>query len=158
MKTQNFLFAALIMVLTYGCTTAMQSSMQSFTTNSNGWKPADFKPENGVLLIQRITRPKGQQRKIEDFMAKEYPFKYEFVDIKDIESNNKYADKNIYRFALAYSYSNRVMNGATKPSYYVAFDFNFIDRLNNETYPKSGIESSWASKTFKKIIQNCLEK
>src|SRR5215213_6144676 len=158
MKTQNFLFTALIMILTYGCTTSMNSSMKTFTANSNGWKPADFKPENGVLLIQRVARPKAQQRKIEDFMAKNYPFKYEFVDTRDLKDDgNKYADKNIYRFALVNSMDqwtvNRTSGQGTSSSSTVVFDFNFIDRLNNKTYPKSGIPSSWASMTYKKIIQ-----
>ena len=163
MKPQILLFAALIIVLTYGCTTAMNSSMKTFTANSNGWKPADFKPENGVLLIQRLTWPKAQQRKIEDFMAKNYPFKYEFVDIKDMEANSsKYADKNIYRFALVNSMDRwtvtKTSGQGTSSSNTIVFDFNFIDRMSNKTYPKSGIASSWASITFKKIIQACLGK
>lgn len=157
MRTKNILFVAFIIVLTYGCV----SPMKSFNTNSNGWKPSDFKPQNGILLIERVT-PKAQQKKIEDYMAKDYPFKYEFVDIKDLEANEKkYADKNTYRFALVYSYSTQTLheNDITrKPLNVGAFDFNFIDRLNNKEYPKSGIASSWSSMTFKKIIQTCLEK
>ena len=136
--------------------------MKTFTENSNGWRPADFKAGNGVLLIQRVARPKGQQRKIEDFMAKNYLFKYEFVDSRDLEANSdKYADKNIYRFVLVNSMDqwtiNRISGQGTSSSNTVVFDFNFIDRLNNKTYPKSGIASNWASITYKKIIQTCLE-
>lgn len=162
MTTKNFLLAILIVVMTNGCTTSMNSAMNTFTANSNGWKPADFKPGNGVLLIQRVDRPKGQQRKMEDFMAKNYPFKYEFVDNKDLQAtSNKYADKNTYRFVLMNSMDhwtvNRTSSQGMSSSNTVVFDFNFIDRSNNKTYPKSGIASSWASMTFKKIIQTCLE-
>lgn len=99
---------------------------------------------------------------MEDFMAKNYQFKYEFVDTRDLEANsNKYADKNIYRFVLVNSIDrwsvNRTSAQGSSSSNLVVFDFNFIDRLNNKTYPKSGIPSSWASMTFKKVIETCLK-
>jgi hypothetical protein len=162
MKTQNLLFAALIVILAYGCGSALNASMNTFTSNSNGWKPADFKPENGVLLIQRVARPKAQQRKMEDYMAKHYPYKYEFIDPKDLGGNSKYDDKKTYRFVLVNSMSqwtvNTTSSRGTGTSTAVVFDFNFIDRPNSKIYPKTGIPSSWASMTFKKVIQACLGK
>jgi len=136
--------------------------MKTFSTNSNGWNPDNFIPAQGILLIEKITWPRNQQKKIEEFMAKSYPYKYEFVDFKDLsEDNKKFEDKNIYRFALVSSYTNHTMHqndASQRPVNVGAFDFNFIDRLENKEYPKSGIFSSLASMTFKKIITTCLEK
>lgn len=156
MRKLIFVFTIAIVSLMYGC--AMP--MTSFNNNSNGWKPDDFNPGKGTLLIQR-TLPKSQQQKIEDFMKEKYAYKYEFVDVEDLNSNiEKFADKNTYRFALVSSYRVHDIhqNDVSKNSLNVGvFDFNFVDRLKNKNYPKSGIGSSWASMTFKKIIETCLK-
>ncbi len=104
---------------------------------------------------------KNQQRKIKDFIAKEYQYKYEFVDTKDLTSNvTKYNDKKLYRFALVSSITTHNIHQGDMSQRALnvgAFDFNFIDRLNNKEYPSSGIASGWASMTFKKIIEACLK-
>ena len=38
-----------------------------------------------------------------------------------------------------------------------SYDFNFIDRLNKKTYPKTGISSSNAVITLKEIIKTILK-
>ena len=156
MKTLVSIFTIAIVALIYGC--AMP--MNSFNSNSNGWKPDDFTPGKGILLIQR-TVPKSQQKKIEDFMTEKYGYKYEFVDEADLTNNvEKFADKKIYRFALVSSYRVHDMHQndmSRRPLKVGVFDYNFVDRLKNKDYPKSGIGSSWASMTFKKIIETCLK-
>ena len=156
MKRLGTLAAIAIVIMIAGC----GSPMKAFNTNSNGWKPADFVPANGILLIER-TWPKNQQKKIEAFMAKSYPYKYEFADTKDLSAgNSRYADKNIYHFALVCSYSSHDIHqgdASQRPLQVGAFDYNFVDRLKDKEYPKSGIASSWASMTFKKIIETCLK-
>jgi hypothetical protein len=137
------------------------SQMKAFKENSNGWRPADLKLEEGVLLIEKVSWPKKQQKKIEEFMEKKYPYKYEFVDAKDLNDSTKFSDKNTYKFALMCTYSSKTMHENQpnqRPLNVGTFDFNFIDRLNNKAYPKSGIFSSWASMTFKQIIETLLEK
>lgn len=156
---KRILYVVTIALLVLFCSCG--SPMKSFTSNNNGWKPNDFVPSKGVLLIERINRPKAQQKKIEEFMAKEYSYKYEFIDAKNLQENpDKYADKNIYRFALmsSLSFSNIHENQPSRSALNVgSFDYHFIDRANNKVYPNSGIGSSWASMTFKKIIKTCLE-
>ncbi|MDI9363459.1 MAG: hypothetical protein QM541_00810 [Flavobacterium sp.] len=162
MKQIISIITVAILVTIGSCTTPMTT----FKSNANGWKPNDFDPNNGVLLIEKITRPKLEQKKIEEYMLKNYPYRYEFVDAADLKgSNKKFEDKNVYQFALVSTY--KIINihegkidktGFKKPLNVGIFDFNFIDRLNNKVYPKSGIYSSWASMTFKKIIETCLEK
>ena len=147
------IIAALVI---YSCTTPMKS----FNSNSNGWKQNDFIPSKGILLIEKSI-PKNQQKKIEEFMAKNYPYKYEFIETKDLsQMDTKYQDKTLYRFALVSSYSTHNIHQldiGKRALDVTEFDFNFLDRLNNKEYPKSGIASSWASMTFKKIIETCLK-
>jgi len=156
MKQKLTILSIITTLLFCGCV----SPMKTFNDNSNGWKPNDFVPSKGILLIEKIAGPKNQQKKIEEFMAKSYPYKYEFVDTKDLSGNNeKYNDKSTYRFALVSAFSTHTLhqNTTEHPLNVGAFDFNFIDRLNDKEYPKSGIASSWASMTFKKIIETCLK-
>ena len=154
---KNVLFALGIAVLILS---SCASPMKTFDSNSNGWKPKDFVPSKGILLIERAMI-KNQQRKIEEYMAKEYSYKYEFVDAKDLSANAaKYNDKTLYRFALVSSYSTHNVhqsNMSQKSLNVTAFDYNFVDRLNEKDYPSSGIASSWASMTLKKIIETCLK-
>jgi hypothetical protein len=136
-------------------------TVKTFKSNSNGWRPTEFVPSKGVLLIERVSWPRNQQRKIEKFMKKKYEYKYEFVDSKDLSDNTgKYADKNIYRFAMTYSYdlhTNNFMEPGKSPSSISMFDFRFIDRLKGKEHAPSGIGSSWASVTFKKMIEEVLK-
>ena len=136
-------------------------SVKTFNSNSNGWRPAEFVPSKGILMIERVEWPKNQQRKIEAYMKKKYRFKYEFVDFKDLsDSTGQYADKNVYRFAMAYSYDQHQMSGmeAGRPSSSISmFDFHFIDRLKGKSHAPSGIGSSWASVTFKKMMEAVLK-
>lgn len=136
-------------------------SVKTFKSNSNGWRPTEFVPSQGVLMIERVEWPKTQQRKIEAYMKKKYRFKYEFVDFKDLtDSTGRYADKNIYRFAMAYSYDMHRMSGMEpgRPSSSISmFDFHFIDRLKGKSHAPSGIGSSWASVTFKKMMEAVLK-
>jgi len=136
-------------------------SVKTFNSNSNGWRPAEFTPSEGILMIERVEWPKNPQRKIEAYMKKKYRFKYEFVDFKDLsDSTGRYADKNVYRFAMAYSYDQHQMSGmeAGRPSSSISmFDFHFIDRLKGKSHAPSGIGSSWASVTFKKMMEAVLK-
>lgn len=158
MKKVISAFTIITMLILCGC--ASLNPMKAFDSNSNGWKPHDFVPSKGTLLIERAVI-KNQQKKIEDFMAKEYSYKYEFVDAKDLSANiAKYNDKDLYRFALVSSYSTHNVHQSDmsrRALNVTAFDYNFVDRLHDKDYPSSGIASSWASMTLKKIIEACLK-
>lgn len=136
-------------------------SVKTFKSNSNGWRPAEFVPSQGVLMIERVEWPKTQQRKIEAFMKKKYRFKYEFVDFKDLaDSTGKYTDKNVYRFAIAYSYDlhQRTNMEPGRPASSISmFDFHFVDRMKGKSHSPTGIGSSWASVTFKKMMEAVLK-
>lgn len=79
-------------------------------------------------------------------------YKNEFVDFKDLsESTCRFADKNMYRFAITYSYgllrSIYMETGKSQSSISMS-DFRFIDRLKNKVHAPTGIGSSCASVTF----------
>lgn len=151
----TIIFTAIVAII--GSTTPKKA----FDDNSNGWLPADFSPKNGTLLIERVTTPKAQGEKIEAYMEKNYPYKYEFVNEGQWETDSKYEDKESYPFVLVLSvnYYQRVDSRTGRTGVrYSSFDFNFVDRVNDKPYPPSGISSSWASMTFEAIIKKVLEK
>jgi hypothetical protein len=148
------LFVLLLSIAGFG-------QMKTFKENKNGWRPADLKLEEGILLIERVSWPKNQQKKIEEYMKKNYPYKYEFTDAESLSDPSKFTDKQTYKFALVLTYANKTMhanNANERPLNVGTFDYNFIDRLNGKEYPKTGIFSSWVSMTFKQIIETLLEK
>jgi len=135
---------------------------KAFQTNATEWKPADFDPAKITLLIEKIDYPRGLQKKNEAYMAKNYPYPYEFTEPKNLDKGNeKYADKNKYRFAMVIrsaTYS-RYSYDASKPNNDIATsDYAFVDRLNNKEYHPSGIVAASNAKAFSKLIDKCLGK
>ena len=178
MKTYISFIAVMISLIICSCgfNKGALTPMKIFSDNLNKWKPEGFDSKNGVLLIEMIESHKDkQQKRIEDYMAKNYPFKYEFFDgNKSVDSNGKYQNHEIYRFILASKFqikTGSAESGITKrqmenlrgqsfpsqPVSIASYDFNFIDRLNNKTYPKTGISSSNAVITLKEIIKTILK-
>src|SRR5207253_2501244 len=102
-----------------------------------------------------VTWPAKQGRIMKEYMQKNYPYKYEFVSVKDLENNTKYSDKSVYRFTLVNSYDTHVMHqgdASQHPLPVGMVDFSFYDRLNKKVYPQTGKGSSLASTTFKPVI------
>ena len=132
------------------------------------WLPADFDPKNGILLIERANTPgMPGQKKIEEFMLENYPYKYEFVDIAIVNGDKepsivnaeKYSDKNVYRFIMVNSVN--IIKGMPKSDGRQVsgsfFDYSFIDRLNDKAYPQTGSSTSWAAQAFKRIMAKILK-
>ena len=133
------------------------------------WLPPDFDPKNGVLLIEKTSAP-GQgkaQKNIEEFMAENYPYKYEFVSVgmgegdkePTVGPDEKYADKNTYRFLMTSSVTavKGMPSGNGHQTQGSFFDFSFIDRLENKAYPQTGSSTSWAAQAFKRIMAKVLK-
>jgi len=178
-------FIAIILIVgVCGCgsskSTIATTPMKNFQGNLNGWKPQEFDPKNGILLIEKVkSRKNKEQKKIEAYLEKNYPYKYEFFDngttIEKIEMIQKYNDKHSYRFVLRSTFEVKIFEDHTsqssrrstekltgqvylsQPSHIDSYDFYFTDRINNKKYSKSGISSSDAILTFKKIIENILK-
>jgi len=127
------------------------------------WLPGGFNPQAGVLLIERVAKPKKQQKEMEKYMAEHYPYRYEFIDLKSITRHDeKYADSLTYRFLLVNAVSGLSLHQdepmpTCQGVKVMGFDFNFYDRLTKKLYPATGKASTWGSKTFKPVINTILQ-
>lgn len=146
-----FLFVGFFL---FGCS----PSKMTFSNHAQ-WLPADFDPKTGVLLVEEVVWPKAQGQKMKEYMEQNYPYKYAFVSAKELaDPGGKYSDKTLYRFAIVNSYKDHIMHEFKPNQITISMtDFNFVDRLNSKTYPKSGKGSSYASVTFKPFINTVLE-
>jgi len=147
------------------------TQLKDFNNNSNQWKPKDFDPTVGVLLIQNVDLTNGQIHRLEKWMKRNYPYKYEFVK-KAYNKDSAYSDRTKYRFALVPSKKESDVvsltpnTGTTNPmssgSSYTTikvnvYDFNFYDRLKKISSAKSGLFASTVKLPFKTIIKKCLK-
>lgn len=184
MKTVLFVSFALALVMS-GCSTT-KTSLDS-SDNPKEPIPADFKPNNSVLLIEQSvdndnssvsvsstysvhtdTYMNAYMRKNKtsmiDFADKNYPYKHEFASQNEIyEANSKYSDKNVYRFALVTSITKpsqytSMNNGMLESTHYQPiFKFYIYDRLNDKTYAALGHGSSLIMWAYKAAINKIKE-
>ncbi|MGC4102263.1 hypothetical protein [Ferruginibacter sp.] len=147
---------------------------KKFNNNEVGWRPDDFDPKKGTLLIQRVR--KKWQKRIESYMAKNYPYKYEYFNyLSNLGKFEKYEDTTEYRFVLVstdqviWADAPQDNNPETikregirnvKPDRLAieSNDFYFLDRLTGKTYSKSGMSGTDASIPIKSIIGYYLKK
>jgi hypothetical protein len=131
------------------------------------WLPPNFDPKNGILLIEKAPAYLPGQKKIEKYMEKNYPYKYEFVTLGLAGNSNestifnaeKYTDKNIYRFIMVNS--STIIKGIPKSDGHQSqgslYDYAFIDRLNDKAYPATGSATSWPNQAFERIMSKILK-
>ncbi len=124
---------------------------------STDWIPADFDPRHGVLLVQNfyvLEHPNKNLKKVQDKVSNDmkaemqdsYPYKFEMVDVSEINTGSQYADKDKYRWVLmsAYSekeskFSHETGNGQTARNWSTPQNvFHIYDRKTNKHYPDSG--------------------
>jgi hypothetical protein len=155
-QTLKNLYSGFAILLFLFLAIASNPSKKTFS-NGEKWIPKDFDPTKTTLLIQKFRSSEKQQTKMEGYMEEKYPYKYEFVSTETIiEREGKYADTDIYRYALritshttTYTNSNMVTSG---------FDFYFYDRANDIKYPASNKASSYIFTTFQPVINTILKK
>jgi hypothetical protein len=142
-----YIFYFLSLCLFTGCATSGKSS-----GNSKKWIPAGFDPKNTVLLVEKSYFMTTQEKEMEEYMKKNYPYRFEFVLLSSIRlTSEQYSDTILFRYGLvSHSYAvpsmNSNRNGLT------AQDFNFYDRANRTDYPLSGNSSSKKIISFKLLI------
>jgi len=160
MRTKVFIVLGILF-----CTFSSCKPLSDFNKNTNEWRPKEFDPTQGILLIQNVDLSKWQISRMQSFMKSKYPYKYEFVP-KSYNKDSAYSDRTIYRFALvpgtkqidamskstnSTGVSNIRMNKVT------VYDFNFYDRLKKKPLNRSGVFASSPFSPFKMIIKNCVK-
>lgn len=129
--------------------------------------PAGFKDKNKILLVEKWTTglTKGTvNRRLEREMTKNYTGKFEMVTREEIETNPKYANKDVYRYVLSNQiWSSRsstltqtvtnagVSGNSTQYNNAYRLDFHLKDRIENKDYPEIGVTSNSFPKAIKRI-------
>ena len=138
-----------LIVLISGCTS---SHLNQSRINENAF-PAEFGEPQHVLLVQKLTRginSKGMNNYLEKSFKKNYSGKFEMATEADIQTNNTYQDKNIYRFAVIFvidSYTTTSFsNGHSVQNRAYRCDMHLFDRLINKHYPSLGVSSNVPAK------------
>jgi len=117
--------------------------------NGKDWIPPEFDPKTSILMILETSH--GQDKKMEDYLKKNYPYRYELVRYQDVmDREGKFADAALYRFVLmgANTSVQRTDNGGAVS----AHDFYFYDRYRDKKFPATGKGSFSSMTTFKPII------
>ena len=163
---QKMAICAFVMLVTIPAVTAQTRSGYQFT-------PTSFDPKKHILLVAEMPgknggKHEGATKKLDKSLKEHYPYKYEIVPMEEIVENpQKYADTNVYKYALICSLNSyerstkttittRDISGtrshSVSPSANVtSIDFYFYDRVTGERFPDSGWHSSFIGMTMKKV-------
>jgi hypothetical protein len=149
-KIAKVIFSTLLISFFAGC-------IASNLTFGNGdkWIPADFDPQKTVLLIERSETMTAEEKDMDEYMKKTYPYRYEFVTIDKIRNTSeKYPNDTEFRYALVnYLYHLNTSKGPVGVE-----DFNFYDRMNAKSYPNSEKGSYKKIVTFKPLINTIVSR
>lgn len=150
-----FLLLLVGVALAAGCS----PSKKTFS-NAADWLPPDFDVKKDILLIDKVSWPARQQRLMEEYMKKNYAYQYEFINA-NTSLSTKYTDTLKYRFVILNTSGSYTMQSSnfSRPGLTVGmFDFYFYDRMKRKRYPTTNRASSWASMTFKPMVNTILKK
>jgi hypothetical protein len=115
--------------------------------------PSDLRNEPHVLLVQKQEdgMANHQNRLAERMMKKHYKGRYEMVFEKDMKTDSKYADVNVYRYVLTrnpkgFSVSTResTFGPSNAPDQVHAVQYRdeiIYDRKENKVFPSTGLSS-----------------
>jgi hypothetical protein len=122
---------------------------------NEGSIPPEFGDPKYILLVQKREgglNPKGMTNYLEKSFKKNYSGKFEMAVQEQINSDSKYQDKNLYRFALIWhiTFTTRsvVTNGRREIKEVASFDFHLHDRLDDKAYPPLGVSSETPAKAM----------
>lgn len=151
---------AAIQLIISSCTS---SHINSKRINNDAFPP-DFKCKECVLLVLKRTggiNPRGMNNYIAKSFKKNYTGKFEMVTSEELEKNDKYKDKNIYRFivsdevrtggnkSVTQTTSNGMVTGNTvQYNYTYTMDFRIYDRLLGKGYGSMGVTSNVPAKAI----------
>jgi hypothetical protein len=125
------------------------------------WIPPGMDAKNTILIVEKYPYSEKFNQKMDDYFAKKYGNRYVVLDMKTILSKTgKYADSNVYRYALLWSKSivdvEEVGSSTTHHNLYM--DCHFYDRLLQKEYPKTGRTYKYARKAYVPVINTLAKK
>jgi len=163
MSTRLILAFSAIPLLLLSCTS---SHINSKRINNDAFPP-EFKCSECILLVLKRTggvNPKGINNYLEKSFRKNYTGKFEMVTPEEADNNEKYKDKNIYRFIVSdqvrtggdkvvtKTTSNGIVTGnSIQYNYTYTMDFRIYDRLKDKGYASLGFASNVPTKSIKRI-------
>ena len=115
---------------------------------NEGSIPPEFGDPKYILLVQEreggLNR-KGMTNHLEKSFKKNYSGKFEMAVQEQINSDSKYQDKNLYRFALIWhiTFTTKwvIIHDRRELKEVASFDFHLHDRLDDKAYPPLGVSS-----------------
>jgi hypothetical protein len=130
-------------------------NISTFKENKNGWLPSTFDPRKNILVIEDDYSSKKQSEKIEAYLQKNYPYKYEILKGSYAKT---YTDETKYRWILQQSMENRQTTttdskGMVRTRYITVYDYNFYDRVENKKFASTGISASWPYQPLSWIVK-----
>jgi hypothetical protein len=123
--------------------------------NGDKWIPADFDAKNSVLLIQEAGYIDSRQKKVANFMKKEYPYQFEIIPLYDTV---RFPDKAKYRFMLL-SVNQKIAAPGTPGfnNFVNVTDFCFYDRLTGIRFTPLKKGSAGEFTTFRPVIKTIVK-
>jgi hypothetical protein len=106
---------------------AIASSPKNMSySDSDKWIPNNFDPNSSILLIQKHPLNDKQNKKMEAFLEKNYPYRYEVVNEGFIYGGlGKYIDRSLYKYAISWKFESNY-SAASKQMNYDLYGY-FID-------------------------------
>ena len=119
------------------------------------WLPADFNPNNGILLIQKHPFNKNQNDRMVKFLKKKYPWRYEIATVEQIKQDEKYSDTRLYQFAILWTDFLTPINAS---GYRHDVDGHFLDRSTGTVYPGSSLGYNYGRTGDRQVIKAIAKK
>lgn len=137
---------------------AISAQVDTDTTKleTERWRPIEFRPDSGILLIQKPWH-KRDKKEIEEFLDKKYPYKYELVALNDLDNIPKYSDKKIYRFILLMVGGYKAKRVGNEYSMRATVEYDFTDRLMEKDYFHTRTASEFPVESLKAVIKMILK-
>ena len=108
------------------------------------WIPPDFNPNTYTLLIAKYPLREKDEKRMEEFISKVYPWPCEIVDTAEIKSNpTKYSDSAKYKYAFLWTLKNWYGE-----RYDVDPNGFFYDRTNQKAYPTTKKINNYGDKSY----------
>lgn len=133
-------------------------------SDADRWIPPSFAPGKSVLLIQTHPVSGKQNDRMIEYLQKNYPYSFEVVDTKDIESKTgKYADTKKYPFVVLWNLKQstiREIKSNGMISERPAFDLygHFVERSNGNVYAETKNSNVYGQVGYKPFFNSIVKR